>query len=403
MVRPLLVIPLLAAALGGIWLARGALQRWRDLRAAATYELTGDRWPMLLRAGGAMVCGVCVTALTVLTALGAFGGLGHGGAGADRAEPAADAAAAGAWAGSAAGVAGGSGGSGGSGGPSGPGGPGAAVRQQAAPPAATDPAAATPATAPVVASHFDSVGHPGGGELLQSAVLGPDGKPRNVRVWLPAQYAKEPNARFPVVVMHSATPGKTADAEVPDVFDGVGAALQTGRARPFILVAPEAPNGTAHPCELVAAAPAAVADDATLRTTIAASFRTLPPGPASWGTLGVEGGAPCAAAAGLARPDLYGAAAAVSGRYDAGALTQTGAEAPAGSSAKLLLAAAKGDAAGLDAARKLQAALKAGPGPAAKAEVRISDNVQDYSADRERARLVRQAAQFLAEALAKAS
>ncbi|MEV7597940.1 hypothetical protein AB0O91_11230 [Kitasatospora sp. NPDC089797] len=386
MVRPLLVIPLLAAAVGGIWLARGALQRWRDLRAAETYELAGDRWPMLVRAGGAMVCGVCVTALTVLTALGAFGGLSRGGQGTDRAETAADAAAAGAWA-------------------------GPAGRQQAAPPAATDPAAAQgaagsaagAAATAAVASHFDSVGHPGGGELLQSAVLGPDGKPRNVRVWLPAQYAKEPNARFPVVVMHAATPRKTADAEVPDVFEGVSAALQAGRARPFILVAPEAPNGTAHPCELLAAAPAAVADDATLRATVAASFRTLPPGPASWGTLGVEGGAPCAAAAGLARPDLYGAAAAVSGRYDAAALTQTGAEAPAGSSAKLLLAAAKGDSAGLDAARKLQGALKAGSGAAAKAEVRISDNVQDYTADRERLRLVRQAAQFLAEALAKAS
>ncbi|MEU8920655.1 hypothetical protein AB0D10_06880 [Kitasatospora sp. NPDC048545] len=385
MVRSLLVIPLLAAALGGIWLARGALQRWRDLRAAETYELAGDRWPMLLRAGGAMVCGVFVTGLTVLTALGAFGGIGRGDRAQDRAEPVVDSADTGA---------------------------GTAVRQQAAPPAATEPAAAGAAvgaataavtTAPAVVSRFDSVGHPGGGELLQSAVLGPDGHPRNVRVWLPPQYAKEPNARFPVVVMHAAAPHKTADAEVPDVFEGIGSALQTGKTRPFILVAPEAPNGTAHPCELVAAAPAAVADDTTLRTTVAASFRTLPPGPASWGTLGVDGGAPCAAAAGLARPDLYGAAAAVSGRYDAAALTQTGAEAPTGSAAKLLLAAAKADSAGLDAARKLQAALKAGPGPAAKADVRISDNVQDFTPDRERLRLVRQAAQFLAEALAKAS
>ncbi|MFF4380376.1 hypothetical protein [Kitasatospora sp. NPDC001547] len=391
MVRSLLVIPLLAAALGGVWLARGARQRWRDLRAAETYELAGDRWPMLLRAGGAMVCGVCVTALTVLTAFGAFGGLGRDAQEPDRAEPVVDSAA-------------------GAGADSGE----AARQQQAAPPAGAESAAAAaaaaapavvsaPTSAPVVASRFDSVGHPGGGELLQSAVLGPDGRPRNIRVWLPPQYSKEPNARFPVVVMQAATPQKTADSEVPDVFEGIGSALQTGKTRPFILVAPEAPNGTAHPCELVAAAPAAVADDATLRATIAASFRALPPGPASWGTLGVDGGAPCAAAAGLSRPDLYGAAAAVSGRYDATALTQTGAEAPAGSAARLLLAAARSDSAGLDAARKLQAALKAGPGAAAKADVRISDNVQDYTPDRERLRLVRQAAQYLAEALAKAS
>ncbi|MGV9269932.1 hypothetical protein ACWDRR_35370 [Kitasatospora sp. NPDC003701] len=382
MVRSLLLVPLLAAAAGGIWLARGALLRWRDLRAAETYELTGDQRPMLLRAAGAMVCGVCVTALTLLTALGTFGGFGGPASRSDSAELTADTASEGG-------------------------------ARQAAPPAAeapAPPAPAAPAVAPApapapaaVASRFDSVGHPGGGELLQSAVPGPDGHPRNVRVWLPAQYAKDPNARFPVVVMHAATPRKTADTEVPDVFEGLGSAVQTGKARPFILVAPEAPNGTAHPCELVAAAPQAIADDDALRTTIAATFRTLPPGPASWGTLGVEGGAPCAAAAGLARPDLYGAAAAVSGRYDTVALTRTGAEAPANAAPKLLLAAAKADAAGLDAARKLQAALRGGTGAAARADVRISENVQDYTADRERLRLVRQAAQYLAETLAKAS
>ena len=42
-------------------------------------------------------------------------------------------------------------------------------------------------------------------------------------------------------------------------------------------------------------------------------------------------------------------------------------------------------------------------GPASEAEVRVSDNVQDYTADRERLRLVRQAAQFLAETLTRAS
>lgn len=379
MVRSLLLVPLLAAAAGGIWLARGALLRWRDLRAAETYELTGDQRPMLLRAAGAMVCGVCVTALTLLTALGTFGGFGGSVSRSDSAELAADTA-------------------------------GEGGARQAAPPAVEAPAPAAPAVAPApapapaaVASRFDSVGHPGGGELLQSAVPGPDGHPRNVRVWLPAQYAKDPNGRFPVVVMHAATPRKTADTEVPDVFEGLGSAVQSGKARPFILVAPEAPNGTEHPCDLVAAAPLAIADDDALRTTIAATFRTLPPGPASWGTLGVEGGAPCAAAAALARPDLYGAAAAVSGRYDTVALTRTGAEAPANAAPKLLLAAAKADAAGLDAARKLQAALRGGTGAAARADVRISENVQDYTADRERLRLVRQAAQYLAETLAKAS
>ncbi|MEE1829241.1 hypothetical protein PUR61_44825 [Streptomyces sp. BE20] len=386
MVGSLLVVPLLAAAGGGIWLARGALLRWRDLRAAETYELTGDQRPMLVRAAGAMVCGICVTVLTLLTALGAFGDLaGVGTPTGSAADRSADG--------------------------------GGADRQAAPPESAGGAPAAAPASAvaavpaeaagapapPPVVSRFDSVGRPGGGELLQSAVPGPDGHPRNVRVWLPAQYAKDPNARFPVVVMQAAGPGKTADTEVPDVFEGLSSAAQGAKARPFILVAPEAPIGTGHPCDLLAAAPMAVADDAALRTTIAATFRTLPPGPAGWGTLGVEGGAPCAAAAGLARPDLYGAAAAVSGRYDTAALARTGAEAPAAAAPKLLLAAGKADTAGLDAARKLQSTLRSGTGAAARAEVRISDNAQDYSADRIRLRLVRQAAQYLGEALAKAS
>ncbi|MGW6913417.1 hypothetical protein ACWGB8_06290 [Kitasatospora sp. NPDC054939] len=390
MLRSLLALPLMAAAAGGVWLARGALLRWRDLRAAETYELTGDQRPMLLRAAGAMACGVAVTVLTVLTAFGAFGTLA--GSGRDRSAEAAARAAAeeagaasGAW--------------------------------QAAPPTDTPaaanavPAAAAPAPAAPVVSRFDSVGHPGGGELLQSAVPGPDGHPRNLRVWLPAQYAKDQNARFPVIVMHAATPRKTADTEVPDVFEGLASAVQTGKAKPFILVAPEAPSGTAHPCELLAAAPQAVADDAALRTTVAATFRTLPPGPASWAVLGVESGAPCAVAAGLGRPDLYGAAAAVSGRYDAPALARTGADAPAPGAQpgaatavpRLLLAAAKADSAGIDAARKLQTALRGGTGPVARADVRISDNVQDFAPDRERLRLVRQAVQYLGDTLTKAS
>ncbi|MFF1797294.1 hypothetical protein ACFVXQ_24270, partial [Kitasatospora sp. NPDC058263] len=90
MVRSLLVVPLLAAASGGIWLARGALLRWRDLRSAETYELTGDQRPMLLRAAGAMVCGICVTALTVLTALGTFGTFGGPASRSDSAELTAD-------------------------------------------------------------------------------------------------------------------------------------------------------------------------------------------------------------------------------------------------------------------------------------------------------------------------
>lgn len=369
MLRPLLVVPLLAAAVCGVWLARGALLRWRDLRSAQTYELAGDQRPILLRAAGAVLCAVCVTALAGPAADGLLGGHADG-------LPLEGARAA------------------------------AAPKQAAPPPGEADgpatPVPAVPAPAPVV-SHFESIGHPAGGELLESAVAGRDGHPRKVRVWVPAEYAKDQSARFPVIVLHAATPRKTADAEVPDVFDGIASAVQTGRSRPFVVVAPEAPSGTERPCDLVAAAPQAVSDDAALRTAVAAAFRTVPAGPAGWGVLGVEGGAPCAAAAGLSRPDLYGAAAAVSGRYDTAALVRTGAEAAAADAPHLLLAAAKADAPGLDGLRKLQAALKAGTGQAARADVRTSEIVQDYTPALERLRLVRVAVQYLAETLAKPS
>ncbi|MEV4615001.1 hypothetical protein AB0K43_20745 [Kitasatospora sp. NPDC049258] len=356
MLRPLLVVPLVVAALAGGWLARAALLRWRDLRAAQTYELAAEQRPMLLRAGGAVVCGMCVTALAVVVALGA--------------RPAASVADET---------------------------PVAATPRPAAPPASS---AATPELPPVV-THFESVGHPAGGDLAEAVVAAPDGRPRKVRVWVPAEYKADPKAVFPVIVLHSGTAGRTADAELPDVFEGVSSAVKLGKAKPFVVVAPEAPNGTGHPCDLLAAAPQAVADDAALRAAVTGAFRTAPAGPGGWGVLGVEGGAPCAAAAGLTRPDLYGAAAAVSGRYDAPALATAGAESAGNASTRLLLAAAKGDAPGLAAARKLQSTLRGGKGRAAGADVRISDIVEDFAPDRERMRLVRVAVQYLAEMLAK--
>ncbi|KQV18821.1 hypothetical protein [Kitasatospora sp. Root107] len=69
MPRPLLVVPLVLALAVGFWLTRAALVRWRDLKSAQTYELVAEQRPLLLRAGGAVLCGMCVTALTVAVAL----------------------------------------------------------------------------------------------------------------------------------------------------------------------------------------------------------------------------------------------------------------------------------------------------------------------------------------------
>ncbi|MDH6111450.1 hypothetical protein P3T36_004604 [Kitasatospora sp. MAP12-15] len=392
MPRPFLALLLLLVLLLGYWLARGALNRWRDQRAAVTYELAADLRPTVLRAGGAMICAIFATALAVAVLLGGRGlpGLRAGVLGA------AGAARTGAV------------------------GPAAAHRPEAPPAAggvnaaaavaspsnrpsasASGSASASPsASAAPTGARFETVSRPAEGELLQGAVLAGDGKPRTVRVWLPPHYADDPTARFPVIVLQAAGPGRTADSEIPDVFDGISSAIKTGRSRPFVVVAPEGPKGTAHPCDLVAAAPQALADDARMRAAVAAAFRTLPPGPQGWAALGVDGGAPCAAAAGLARGDLYGAAAAVSGRYDAAALAQAASDAPSGAAPQLLLAAAKGDADGLAAARQVLTTLHGGKGQAARAVVKTSDIVEDYAPDRERLRLVRIAAQYLAETLA---
>ncbi|WP_035847625.1 hypothetical protein [Kitasatospora azatica] len=380
MPRPLLLLLLVPVLLLGCWLARGALVRWRGERAALTYELSADLRPVLLRLLGALLCGMCATALAVVAVLGGrpVANAGTRQASAEtvaeplRAAPAAVRPA-----------------------------PESSASGSAPAPASGSASGSASAQSSPQPVHFTSIARPAEGELLEAAVPGADGHSRTVRVWLPPHYADDPSARYPVLVLHAATPGKTADTELPDVFDGLLSAIKLGRAHPFLAVAPAAPTGTEHPCDLVAAAPQALADDSLLRSAVAAAFHTMAPGPQGWATLGVAGGAPCAVAAGLTRPELYGAAAAVSGRYDAAALTQAAAEAPSGPAPRVLLAAAKADTEGLAAAHKLADALHGGRGQAAKAVVKISDVVQDFAPDRERLRLVRLAAQYLTDTLAQ--
>ncbi|GAA1993510.1 hypothetical protein [Kitasatospora viridis] len=364
MSRPLLLSLAAVVLVAGCWLARGAFGRWRGEQAALVYELVSDLRPVLLRLGGALLCGLTATALAVAALLAGRQLAGRqlsGTAGRAAVE---------------------------------------AVVGEPVHEVRPVPPSGSPSPQSVAAPHFDSIGHPAEGELLQGSVPGADGRPRTVRVWLPPHYADDPSVRYPVLVLQAATPGHTADADLPDVFDGLASAIKLGRARPFVVVAPAAPTGTEHPCELAAAAPQSLADDDRVRSAVAAAFRTAVPGPAGWAALGVADAAPCAVVAGLARADLYGAAAGVSGRYDPAPLVQAAADAPSGPAPRLLLAAAKADADGLAAAHRLADALHAGPGQAPRAVPRISDVVQDFSPDRERLRLVRLAAQYLDDTLA---
>ncbi|MDH6138317.1 hypothetical protein P3T35_000294 [Kitasatospora sp. GP30] len=345
MSRPVLLASAAVVLAAGCWLAREALGRWREERGALAYELVAEMRPVVLRLGGALLCGLGATSLAVAALL-----TGDQPAGGTR-RPSAE-----------------------------------------SPAVLPTPEKPPPSPSAAAAPRFTGVGHPAEGELLEAAVPGADGSPRAVRVWLPPHYADEPSARYPVLVLPGATPGRTADAELPDVFDGLASAIKLGRARPFVAVAPAAPIGTAQPCD-------PMADEDRIRTAVAGAFRTLPPGPQGWAALGVAAGAPCAVAAELTHPELYGAAAGVSGRYDAAALSPA-AGAPSGPAPRVLLAAAKDDADGLAAAHRLTDALRTDRGRAPRTQVRISDAVLDYTPERERLRLVRLAAQYLSDTLA---
>jgi hypothetical protein len=399
MVRPVLVLLLLVITAAAVWLARSGVAHWRHQAAGRAYGLESDSKRTLAHCGSAFAAGLCAFALAVQLTAGARHGA-H-----DRTRTAVAAAPAAAVAGQ----------------PRTPAWqlpawqlptwPARQPRHQ--PNSEPDPARTTgsdrapqPVPGPRGAEQeFSVLARPGGGVLLQGALPTADGSLRPVRIWLPPQYMSGGRAGFPVAVLQTANPGRTADAEVPYVFDAFAEAARLARSAPFVVVAPQALSGTARPCDLLAAAPEAVPDDAVLRSAVAARFRTLPPGPQGWATLGVDDAAPCAAAAGLLRPDLYGAAAAVSGRYRADTLLQSVGEARPGPAAPhLLLAAARRDAEGRKSLRGLRDALRDVLAPAdavagARPRVRTSEVVRDVVAVRERLRLVRAAAQYLAQTL----
>ncbi|WP_157875901.1 hypothetical protein [Peterkaempfera griseoplana] len=357
MVRSILVLLLVAAVVASVRLARAAADHKRERRAAEAYGLAGDRRVTRLLGAGSVAAGLCALVLLLALGTGASNRLRFSTGG----PPAAAAAA-------------------------------VAGRPGDRTPATGDPATATPA--------FATIGHPAGGRLLQGTVGAADGSRRVVRVWLPPQYAEDTRTGFPVVVLQTGSPGSTADVAAPYVFDGFTSAATQQGAGPFVVVAPQAPAGTEHPCELLTAAPGAVPDDTAVRAAVAAGFRTLPPGPRGWETLGIGDAAPCAAAAALTRPDLYGAGAALSGRYDSEALVRAAADGAAGlPDSRLLLAATRRDLTGREEVGRLRDALASGDGRAARVVVATSETVRDAAVEQERILLVRMAVRYLAKSL----
>ncbi|MFC1410750.1 hypothetical protein ACEZCY_16490 [Streptacidiphilus sp. N1-12] len=342
----LAVLGLVAAA----WLGGGALASWREQRAGLVYELTPRYLGAALRGAAALVALGAVLTGSLALLLAPRGGT--------PATLSADARVAA--------------------------GPLARHTVTSAPTPGATPSSGpslSPSTTPkpaavaaTPAAALTVVSHPHGGQLLQGTL---PGLPGRFRVWLPGQYQGRSIPLQAVLVLAD-------DAELDGVFEGLAGAVDSGRANPMVAVIPAAscsPTGTVDPA----------LTGAGLRKAVASRFHVAPD-PGGWAVLGLDAGAPCAVATELAAPGSFGAAAGLGGRYDA--LRVPGA--PASGSVRLLLADAGRDTAGLASASKLGAALSARPHTA----VRLSSAVRDFSADRERFRLVRVAAGYLTEQLA---
>ena len=235
-------------------------------------------------------------------------------------------------------------------------------------PVATRPSAPAPSPTGLL-----TVGHPSGGQLLEGAVPGVPGR---FRVWLPKQYQGHSTPLQVLLVRADA-------AQLGPVFDGLQSATELSRANPFVAVVPLAD------CDPAAALPAEA-----LRRALAARFHVRKDAQ-GWALLGLGAGAPCAVSEELAHPPLFTAAAGLSGRYEA-LLPLRGANAAASGTPHLLLADTAGDTAGQQSTARLRTALAARP----HTDLRTAATAQDFTPDRERFRLVRQAAGYLTELLA---
>ncbi|MFC1442932.1 hypothetical protein ABUW04_32260 [Streptacidiphilus sp. N1-10] len=333
----------LFGVVAAVWAGGSALAAWREQRAGLVYELTPCYRGTALRGAAAVAAVGCVCAGGVAVGLSPHPGTGSGPVAARPLRAAATSAR-----------------------PQGP----------ARTPAArhTGPAAAAPSPSLSPSSiGLLTVGHPSGGQLLEGALPGVPGR---YRVWLPKQYQGRATPLQVLVVRADA-------AQLGSVFDGLQSSAELSRANPFVAVVPLAG------CDPTAQLPA----DA-LRRAMAARFHVRKDAQ-GWALLGLGAGAPCAVAEELAHPPLFTAAAGLSGRYEA-LLPLRGANAAAPGTAHLLVADTAADTAGQQSTARLRTALAARP----RTDLRTAATAQDFSPDRERFRLVRQAAGYLTELLA---
>ncbi|MFD0687645.1 alpha/beta hydrolase [Actinomadura fibrosa] len=160
-----------------------------------------------------------------------------------------------------------------------------------------------------------------GGRLVKTVLTGErSGITRTVDLYFPPQYFDPAYAthRFPAVELLHGAPGLPTDwferMHAPQVLRQE---IVTGRARPAVLVMPDANGGRAYSeqCLDEAGAPR---DETFLAvdvpTQLAGMARLQPPGP-GWGVAGFSEGGFCAANLALRHPRAYAAAAVMSGYF----------------------------------------------------------------------------------------
>lgn len=139
-------------------------------------------------------------------------------------------------------------------------------------------------------------------------------------VWLPPQYHRHPQQRFPVVELFPGFPGTPITwFHTMQGPKKLHEAMKKGAAQPYILVAPTMTVVPGHDTECTDVPRGAkvatwLTDD--VRRIVTENFRALP-GRDAWGTMGYSTGGYCAARLAAEHPRLFRAGVSLSGYFTA--------------------------------------------------------------------------------------
>ena len=179
------------------------------------------------------------------------------------------------------------------------------------------------ATSPVDLGMAEMRRTPGNGGVLRVQIGGGrTGISRPAAIYLPAAYFDPAQAtvRFPVIEVLSGSPGNPAQTlHLLRLADTLDTSIRLHQMSPTVVVVPDTNGSALQDRECVDAA-GGVQDDTYLTSDVQAwvakFFRVLDPG-SGWGLLGSSTGGYCAVNLTLRHPDLYAAAASLSGYFHA--------------------------------------------------------------------------------------